>query len=661
MDFFKVHLFLLKWIKAISMNIYAKLTLLCVSLVFFTSSVLYFFVNRELERTFSEELLSNVTKQSEQTISNIERFVYSRLNELKIAATDPYFRQDNISQADLTRKLQELESLNDLYASFSFFNNDRLRIADSKSLSVGKTHSLSTYWTKISPTIDAVVDVDRSESTELNVMNFATVVKDPETREPKGVLVGSVLVDELYKFMGDISLGENERQLSVTLLDEGGIILYTQDESKTVLEDKFADFDLIQKVKNASARVERIETEDQFLFVAKEQGYLNNVGNDWTLVVSIGKEEALLPLAEIQKKLLWVILLALGASIILALIVANIFVRPIVKLSKIAEDLGKGNLSAEIKITSNDEVGKLASQLSNASQVLIRRLDEQKKLNDKLEHQKNEMVAQKQLLEQANRQVSDSIIYAQRIQRSILPEITVLSKLVKDAFVFYEPKDVVSGDFYWFERVRQGRNEYLIIACADCTGHGVPGAIMSIMGSNQLTNIVYYQNYIDPNKILARLDKVIKFELKRDENQNQDGLEIGICIINLDDLKMEFAGAGIPLYLIKKGTNELITYKSPKFMIGGIEGDEKEVAGKLNKEEVQLEEGDKIYLSSDGFQDQFGGEHDKKFLSKNFKKLIEDISEKPMSDQIKDLENAFRSWKKNTPQTDDVVVIGVEV
>lgn len=661
MDFFKVHLFLLKWIKAISMNIYAKLTLLCVSLVFFTSSVLYFFVNRELERTFSEELLSNVTRQSEQTISNIERFVYSRLNELKIASTDPYFRQSNIPQADLTRKLQELESLNDLYASFSFFNNERVRIADSKQLSVGETHSLSTYWTKISPTTDAVVDVDKSESTDLNVMNFATVVKDPETREPKGVLVGSILVDELYKFMGDISLGENARQLSVTLLDEGGIILYTQDESKTVLQDKFSDFDLIQKTKKTSARVERIETDDQFLFVAKEQGYLNNVGNDWTLVVSIGKEEALLPLAEIQQKLLWVILLALGASIILALIVANIFVRPIVKLSKIAEDLGNGNLSAEIKITSNDEVGKLASQLSNASQVLIRRLDEQKKLNDKLENQKNEMVAQKQLLEQANRQVSDSIVYAQRIQRSILPEITVLSKLVKDAFVFYEPKDVVSGDFYWFERVRQGRNEYLIIACADCTGHGVPGAIMSIMGSNQLTNIVYYQNYIDPNKILARLDKVIKFELKRDENQNQDGLEIGICIINLDDLKMEFAGAGIPLYLIKKGTNELITYKSPKFMIGGIEGDEKEVAGKLNKEEMQLEEGDKIYLSSDGFQDQFGGEHDKKFLSKNFKKLIEDISDKPMSEQIKDLESAFRSWKKNTPQTDDVVVIGVEV
>lgn len=643
------------------MNIYAKLTILCVALVVFTSSVLYIFVNRELERTFKDELLSNVTQQSEQTISNIERFVFSRLNDLKMAANSPYFRQENIDPEDLTTRLQELENLNDLYYSFSYFNNDRLRIADSKRLSVGRTHSYSSYWTKITPENSTVVDVTRSESVDRNVMHFASVVKDKETERPIGVLVGRILINELYKFMGNISLGEDDdRKLHVNLLDKDGIILYSEDQSKSALEDKFEDFELIQNT-NSEERVTLRETEGELYFVAKEQGYLNNVSNNWMLVVSISKQAAYQPLEDIQQKLLWVILTVLGVAIILALIFANIFVKPIVRLSKIAEEIGQGNLEVEIPIHSNDEVGRLAAQLSNASQVLIKRIEEQKKLNDKLENQKNEMTSQKQLLEQANRQVSDSIVYAQRIQRSILPELRVMSKLVKDAFVFYEPKDVVSGDFYWFERVRQGRNEYLIIACADCTGHGVPGAIMSIMGSNQLTNIVYYQNYIDPNKILARLDKVIKFELKRDENQNRDGLEIGICVINLDDLHMEFSGAGIPLYVIKKGTSELITYKSPKFMIGGIEGDEKEVANQLNKEEIQLEEGDKIYLSSDGFQDQFGGERDKKFMSKNFKKLLEESSNLPMTEQSAKLEQVFRDWKKETPQTDDVVVIGVEV
>ncbi len=366
----------------------------------------------------------------------------------------------------------------------------------------------------------------------------------------------------------------------------------------------------------------------------------------------------------IQTKLIWTILAVIGGSIILALAVANMFVKPILKITKAAEAIAGGNLEVEIPVNSNDELGKLAENLNKASKGLIKRLAEQRKFNETLETQKDEIHAQKLKIEEVNIQISDSIIYAQRIQRSILPELNVMSRLVKDAFVIYKPKDVVSGDFYWFERVRQGRNEYLIIACADCTGHGVPGAIMSIMGSNQLTNIVYYQNYLDPVKILARLDKVIKFELQRDENddkQRRDGMEIGICVINLDDLSMEFAGAGIPLYLIKNGSTELETYKSPKMMVGGIEGDEKEVSEQLEKQTIQLEEGDKIFLSSDGYQDQFGGENDKKFMSKNFKKLIEDGANSPMSDLKTKLDDEFEAWRGNTPQTDDVVVLGVQI
>lgn len=644
------------------MNIYAKLTLLCVLLVVFTSSVLFFFINRQLERTFREELLSNLTHQSEQTVSNIDRFIFSRLNELRMAAKNPYFRISDISQEELMNRLQELEDLNDLYYSFSYFNNDRVRLADSKGLSIGEQHSNSLYWTKITPERSSVMDVSTSESVGKPVMHFATVVNDYYNEKPIGVLVGRVLVEELYRILGNISIGtDSTRSLDVTLIDKGGLILYADNGAKKPLEERFEGYtDLVAEESNDAVNL--VETDDALYFVAQDRGYQNYSGNDWTLIVSISKEDAFLPLNEIQNQLLLLILTVLAIAIILALIVAHFFVRPIVRLSKAAEEIGRGNFDMDLKINTKDEVGKLATQLTNASQILINRLEEQKKLVQKLEDQKDEMGAQKQLLEQANKQVSDSIIYAQRIQRSILPELSVMTKLVKDAFVFYEPKDVVSGDFYWFERVRQGRNEYLIIACADCTGHGVPGAIMSIMGSNQLTNIIYYQNYIDPNKILARLDKVIKFELQREVgNQNRDGLEIGLCVINLDDLSMEFAGAGIPLYLIKKGTNEIITYKSPKYMIGGIDGDEKEVGNKLSKEIIQLDEGDKIYLSSDGYQDQFGGPDDKKFMSKNFKKLLEDTSNESMTDQKKALEINFNNWKRNTQQTDDVLVIGCEI
>ncbi len=369
-------------------------------------------------------------------------------------------------------------------------------------------------------------------------------------------------------------------------------------------------------------------------------------------------------ISSIQSNLLYTLLATIGVSIVLALIVGKVILQPISKITKAAESIADGNLDIEIPVNSNDELGQLATSLNKASKGLIERLSEQKKLNETLEIQKDEIHSQKQKIEDANSQISDSIIYAQRIQKSILPELKVMSRLVKDAFVIYKPKDLVSGDYYWFERVRQGRNEYLIIACADCTGHGVPGAIMSIMGSNQLTNIIYYQNYLDPVKILARLDKVIKFELQRDENdqmQRRDGMEIGVCVINLDDLSMEFSGVGIPLYLIKKGASELETYKSPKMMVGGIEGDEKEASEQLEKQTIQLEAGDKLFLSSDGYQDQFGGDNDKKFMTKNFKKLIEENAGSPMSDIQSVLDREFEKWRGSTPQTDDVVVLGVEI
>ena len=645
------------------MNYYAKIILLGIGLVFFTSAALYVSLDHELENTLREELLSNVTHQSTLTISNIESFVHSRLNDIKMAAQNPIFADNKTSQETLTKRLQELENINDIYHSFSLYDSNRLRIADSKGASVGKTDSYRSYWTLISREIKAVVDISKSESIGKNVMHFAAAISGDSPNFQKRVLVGHILIDELYGVLKSISLKDDGgRKLNTTLVGKNGIVLYSDNNQVKALQDKYDNFETIIEVSGKSdERVVLHETEKMLYFIARSKNYLNSSGEGWTLVVNIPKRNAFLPLHKIQSKLVIVVLTILGIAVIFTLIFANILVKPIVTLSKAAEQMSKGNLKVDIPVHFKDEVGKLANQLRNTSRVLLKRINQQRKLNKQLEIQKNKIHVQKQQLEHANEHISDSIVYARRIQRSILPDKKIISRIVSDSFVLYEPKDVVSGDFYWFERVRQGRHEYLIIACADCTGHGVPGAIMSIMGSNQITNIVYYQNYIDPNKILARLDKVIKFELKRDEGQNQDGMEIGLCVINLDDLKMEFSGAGIPLYIVKKGTKELITYKSAKHMVGGMEGDEKEAAGKLKKEEIQLEEGDKIYLSSDGFQDQFGGEKDKKFMSKQFKTLLEQVSDRPMHEQATKIKKTFLDWKGNTEQTDDVLVIGIEI
>lgn len=643
------------------MNIYAKLTILCLFLVLFTAGVLSFFADQKVEQTLKEEIVSSMTQQSNGISSDIGRFMFSRLNDISMASKNPYFRNLNTDSEQLTLRLQELENLNDLYYSFSLFDTNRLRIADSKRISIGKQYPNDLYWGKLNQGQEMAVDVSKSESVGRVVMHFASKVRSFSDDSDVGVLVGRILVDELFKIVGEYSLSsDSTRTLDINLIDSEGTVLYSNTDPSNILNSTYGNYDLVSSVNEPG--VNFLETQDALYFVSREMEYLSFDGNDWALILSIPREKAFSPLTQIREQILWAVLPVLILTIVLALVAANIFVKPIVKLSQAAEELSKGNLDIELPTGSKDEIGKLAKQMTQTSQSLIGQIEEQRQTNKQLIDQKTQIEMQKNQLVSVSSQIRDSISYAERIQRSTLPPISTLQSVFPESFVTYKPKDIIGGDFYWFERVRRGNNEYMIVACGDCTGHGVPGAIMSIMGSNQLTNIIYYQNYLDPKKIISRLDKVIKFELQRDTDEvNRDGMEIGICVIDLDTLKMEYAGAGIPLRIMKPGNKELTIYKSPRQMVGGIEGDEQQVHAQLTKETIQLDVKDRIFLSSDGFQDQFGGEFDKKFMSKNFNKLIEDSSVHSINEQKKVIEKTFSEWSKNTSQTDDVCVLGFEV
>lgn len=642
------------------MNIYAKLTLLCLFLVLFTAGVLSFFADNKVEDTLKEEIVASISQQAKGISSDIGRFMFSRQNDIRMASKNPYFRARDIGQEELISRLQELESLNNLYYSFSFFDNNRVRLGDSKRLSLGKQHPNTIYWRKLDQGQDAALDVSKAESVGRVMMHFASKVKDSNNANV-GVLVGRIPVNELFKVVGEYSLSaDSTRRLDIHLIDSEGTILYSNTDPSSILNATYKSFGLVSHLNDPG--VNFVETEENLYFVTSETGYLTFSGNEWKLILSIPKERAYAPLNQIRSQILFAVLPVILISVIFALVAANLFVRPIVRLSKAAEEISKGNLDAKLPNTSDDEIGRLAKQLSATSKSLMRQLNEQRNSNKKLQEQKSQIEIQKNQLEFVSSQIRDSISYAERIQRATLPPLSTLQSVFPESFVMYKPKDIIGGDFYWFERVRKGNNEYMIIACGDCTGHGVPGAIMSIMGSNQLTNIIYYQNYIDPKKIISRLDKVIKFELQHESKEaNRDGMEIGICVIDLDTLKLEYAGAGIPLRIVKHGTNKLTIYKSPRQMVGGMEGDEQEVHSQLTKETVQLDPKDRIFLSSDGFQDQFGGPDDKKFLSRNFNKLLEESANLPIQDQCDTLERKFADWSKNTSQTDDVCVLGFEV
>jgi serine phosphatase RsbU (regulator of sigma subunit)/HAMP domain-containing protein len=505
------------------------------------------------------------------------------------------------------------------------------------------------------------MDIAISESSGQTVIHFASTVYKANN-EPAGVLLGTVRIDEIYRLMEDLSTGQSDaRRLKVSWVDSDGILLYSNVSPEGVLKQKIGKFNLISAANEKGVNI--IETDSEWMFVTKDSGYQNYEGSDWKLVLSISKADALLPATTLKSTLIMVMIGSWIVAIVLSLIAANSFVKPIKSLTNTAEEISKGNLKSQFNSDSKDEIGDLAKNLRSGTLFLLKRIDEQRVLNKKLRDKLAAMEGQKVDIEEIHQEVKDSIHYSQRIQKSILPDPAVLGRVFNDKMLVYRPKDVVSGDFYWFERVRTGRKEHMIIIAADCTGHGVPGAIMSMVGSNQLTNIVYYQNYLDAEKILARLDKAIKFELYRDMDEDQprhDGMEVGVCVIDLDTMEMTFAGAGIPLYFIRDGQIEI--YKSPKVTIGRMEGTEKEVEDQFTPMTFHLQKGDRVYLSSDGFQDQFGGPSDKRFMNKNFRNLLlVSGQDKSMSDQERKINQVFDHWKGNGEQTDDVLVLGFEV
>lgn len=616
------------------MNIYTKLTVLCLFLVITSSVALIFFSNRQFSNQFQEEIVRSLQDKSALASEQITNFLDERINEINFAAS-----QNTLNTADLNL----LTQLHEGYIAFSQHDINLIKVAESSN---GIGDIPNGVWETLNSGVSQGLLIEKAGN---SIVMYVVSNVSGNT----GTIVAKMRASSMFK-----NLANDSGIMNFYLIDQKGLILYTNDSPDRSLTESFDNFSQIKD--RGASEIEMIETNEQYLLVNKL-----NIANasGWSLVFEVDKSKVLSPIGDIQSSLILVVVIILVIVAFLALVAANIFVKPIVQLSKAAEQIGDGNLSIKVDIKSKDEVGKLGEQLNSMSERLSEILNAEKELSSQLGSQASEMEDQKNQLEVAHAQITSSLDYAQRIQSSMLPTNSELRRNVTDSFIFFRPKDVVSGDFFWFEKVRRGRNEFLILAAADCTGHGVPGAIMSMMGGNQLTNIIYYQNYIEPEKILARLDKAIKFELYRDEQvtQRRDGMEIMVCVIDLDSLEMKFAGAGMPLLRLPK-EGEIEIYKSPRLMIGGVEGDdEKEVEEQFKLETMQLDEGDKIFLSSDGFQDQFGGPDDKRYMARNLRKFLERSRDSKMKDVGSKVEQEFDRWKGDQDQTDDVLVIGVEV
>jgi PAS domain S-box-containing protein len=282
-----------------------------------------------------------------------------------------------------------------------------------------------------------------------------------------------------------------------------------------------------------------------------------------------------------------------------------------------------------------------------------------------------EIREQNNVIEEKNRDILDSIEYSKRIQRSIFLDKDKLKDYAPESFIFFKPRDVVSGDFYWFTNAevkselhaehgydyKAGTN-ILVVAAVDCTGHGVPGAFMSIIGNTLLNQTL---NHLDINSASHALDYV-NSELKKALNKNtediplRDGMDIVLCCFDLKGMRMEYAGANNPLYVVRD--KQLIKIKPDK---QPITASTETIAKPFTNNLLDLQKGDCVYLFTDGFADQFGGPAGKKFMYKQFAELLISISDKNMKDQERLLQDAFEKWKGNLPQVDDVLVIGINI
>lgn len=695
------------------MKIATKISLLALFLVLLCSGLLFFLVNLETKKTLEDEIKFKLARESKYAISNTDRFIYERLKDIKNLAQDAVLSNDTSSTKQILKRLQSFKKQNKLYVSISFFNADRYRIADTEEKSVGTQHSYKNYWVKTAQE-DAVLDISYSESLKSVVMHFAAVVYNAKGKRI-GLVVSRVLIHSLYEVFSEVIENEKMPTMYVALLDTNGTLLYSNRKQDSILVDKHPNYNLLAQYFTPTVQLQTpeinqnsqddshyFEHDKQIFFYQKQQGYLSYAGHEWYLVMKLPRATAFAKAQKLRQKIYYAVIPVAILSVILAILFGRYFSKPIVQLSRAAKVWGSGHLQTTFALTShkNDEIGLLSNHMLAMAQQLAKKMQEQDELNYELQAT-NEILQDLNLdLERKNQNITASIHYAERIQSAMLPDKEVIRTIFPEFFILFKPKHIVSGDFYWFQEIEiaipvreegqmiqlaeskywvqkgshaslqdlaikkknipvieQVMQKVYCLAVGDCTGHGVPGALMSMIGNNLLYQIVIHAKITSPDLILTQLHEGVKKVLKQDENNNKDGMDIAFCLINPTQKYIEFAGVHRPLILFSE--DNMTEIKGNKLSIGGNFMADK---WKVEKHYLTYKPNDTLYLFTDGYGDQFcGTEGPKKYTGKRLKQTLQMLQNQPFEEQFAILEIEHITWKNNLAQTDDILVVGLRL
>ncbi|NVO08949.1 MAG: SpoIIE family protein phosphatase [Bacteroidales bacterium] len=615
--------------------------------------------------------ITQVLKFQDVTMSVLEDNLNPMLEQVSKKLTVNYFvSTKNIATADLNQIRNELKlesKLYDLYVIdtngvvvnttfkkdlglnfFSFGEEHKALIKrifsegqfkSEKFTIEAKTRRLKKYTYQ--PTLDGkyIIELGIYSSTADQIVN---IIK--ETLEELNIKEKSIVSAELFM--------NADNPFSLTKTDQ------LDPNEKEFIKQRFTkrDSSLINK------RIERRHLSYQYFYMNSENSDLYK--GSVIRIVSDRTDEIR---DEYFRLLSYVVIFIVVLVLIISLIYRKTrnITNPIRKLVTNVNRIADGNLSERAEVAGNNEITTLSQKFN----VMIEQLEElytdlDKKVKERtaqvvaqkeeIETQRDEIEKHRDQLAEQQKHIMDSINYAKRLQYAILPTDEYIKELFPEYFIVFHPKDIVSGDIYWFNQLNGKR----YFSAIDCTGHGVPGALVSMVGHNWLDYAVKDLKLERPIDILESLNVGVTatFKEKDEDGAVKDGMDIALCCVDYKTMKLQFAGAYNPAIIIRN--NELIQLKGDKCPIGAFS---RRAATGYTHQEIDIQTGDMVYVFSDGYADQFGGDDGRKFLIANFKKLLIEVSTLPVDQQKDKLEQTFFDWMKYESQLDDILVVGVKI
>ena len=550
-----------------------------------------------------------------------------------------------------------------------------------------KTNLAKVFETAVGSNDKSFVSVFDYEPYEASYNSPASFIGTPifDNDVCIGVLVFQMPIDVINNIMtnnenwSDVGLGKSGETYLVsddyTLRNQSRFLIESPKEYYKMIKDINVSDATINKIKtfNSCIGLQEVKTEGTIAALKGEsdtrifEDYrgvevlssfkpLNIKGLNWVIMSEIDKSEAFAPITKLRNNILIFFVGTLIMVLVVSFFASKMITKPIKSLTKTSRELARGNWDVEVRVNQKDEIGILALSFKSMQNSLHKLVDDLQEINHNLEEKVNlrtqELKVQKDLMEEKNIEILDSIHYAQRLQSAILPTQQFIYENLNDSFVLFLPKDIVSGDFYWM--VKKG--DEILVAAVDCTGHGVPGAMVSLVGANSLNRCVNEFGLINPAEILNKLRELVIETFNTSDEEIKDGMDMSLVIINKKTLEINFAGANNPLWIARKEEKEFEIIKSDKQPIGRFD-----YAKPFTNNKIQLKKGDCIYLFTDGYADQFGGTKGKKLKYKPLQDMMLQNIHLPMHKQQTLLENAFKDWMADFEQVDDVCIIGVRI